>query len=72
MKFKAALVLFIIFTIGANALAIEDIKKITIEEALKIATDNSIELDTQKLNVEIAKNSIKAANRLQNPSIKRQ
>ena len=69
MKFKAALVLFIIFTIGANALAIEDIKKITIEEALKIATDNSIELDTQKLNVEIAKNSIKAANRLQNPSI---
>ena len=69
MKLKILLALLITLTIGANALAIEDIKKITIEEALKIATDNSIELDTQKLNVEIAKNTIKAANRLQNPSI---
>lgn len=69
MKLKILLALLITLTIGANALAIEDIKKITIEEALKIATDNSIELETQKLNVEIAKNSVKAANRLQNPSI---
>ena len=55
MKLKILLALLITLTIGANALAIEDIKKITIEEALKIATDNSIELDAQKLNVEIAK-----------------
>ena len=69
MKFKTILALFITLALATSALAIEDIKQITLDEALKVAIDNSIELDTQKLNVEISKNDIKVANRLQNPSL---
>ncbi len=69
MKFKLILVLFIALSISASTLAIEDIKQITLDEAINIAIENSIELESQGLNVEIAKNEIKAANRLQNPSI---
>ena len=69
MKFKTIPALFITLALATSALAIEDIKQITLDEALKVAIDNSIELDTQKLNVEISKNDIKVANRLQNPSL---
>ena len=52
-----------------RALSIEEMTKITLKQAIDIAIENSIELQSQKLNVEIAKNNIKAANRLKNPSI---
>ncbi len=68
MKYKIIIILLLISAcLGSHA--IEDIKQITLDEAINIAIENSIELDTQKLNVEIAKNNIKSANRLQNPSI---
>lgn len=69
MKLKVLLTTFILFVFSASSLALEDIKQITLDEALKIAIQNSIELESQKLNVEIAKNEIKASNRLQNPSL---
>ncbi len=69
LKFKAGLTLFIFFCFCAASLAIEDIAKISLDEAINIAIQNSIDLQAQKINVDIAKNSIKAANRLQNPSL---
>ncbi len=69
MKLKVLLTTFILFVFSASSLALEDIKQITLDEALKIAIQNSIELESQELNVEIAKNEIKASNRLQNPSL---
>lgn len=68
MKYKTIIPILLLL-ISTTTFAIEDIKQITLDEALKVAIDNSIELDTQKLNVEISKNDIKVANRLQNPSL---
>ena len=69
MKFHKIFFSIIILSLVANVCAIEEIKKIGISDAINIAIENSIELDTQKLNIEISKNDIKIANRLQNPSL---
>lgn len=69
MRVKALITLIILFTLSVRALSIEEMTKITLKQAIDIAIENSIELQSQKINVEIAKNNIKAANRLQNPSI---
>ena len=52
---------------STGAFAIEDIHKINLQQALDIAVENNIDLKAARLNVEIAKNKIKSANRLQNP-----
>ena len=69
MKIKTLYILLILFCFCASSLAIEDIKPITLDEAINIAIENSIDVDTHKINVEIAKNDIKVANRLQNPNL---
>ena len=69
MKIKSILVILLIYGISLNVSAIEDIKPISMQDALKVAIENSIELEKQKINVNIAKNDIKVANRLQNPSL---
>ena len=69
MKIKSILAILLIYGISLNVSAIEDIKPISMQDALKVAIENSIELEKQKINVNIAKNDIKVANRLQNPSL---
>ena len=69
MKIKSVLAIILIYGISLNVSAIEDIKPISMQDALKVAIENSIELEKQKINVNIAKNDIKVANRLQNPSL---
>lgn len=44
-------------------------KKISLDDAIKMGASNNLDIKNAKLDVEIAKNNIKAANRLQNPSI---
>lgn len=68
MNFKAAFTILILLCFCTSSYAIEDIAKITLDEAINIAIENSIDLQAQNIDVQIAKNSIKAANRLQNPS----
>lgn len=48
---------------------IEDVKKVYLQEAINVAVENNIDLQAAKLEINIAKNNIKSANRLQNPSI---
>lgn len=69
MRVRAALTAIVLIALSSGAFCIEEITKISIQEAINIAVENSMELQSQKLNVQIAKNNIKAANRLQNPSI---
>lgn len=69
MRVRAALAAIVLIALSSGAFCIEEITKISIQEAINIAVENSMELQSQKLNVQIAKNNIKAANRLQNPSI---
>lgn len=69
MRVRAALAAIVLIALSSGAFCIEEITKISIQEAINIAVENSMELQSQTLNVQIAKNNIKAANRLQNPSI---
>lgn len=65
---KKLLTLFLIYiSICPVSFAVQDLKKITLTEALNIAVENNIDFKAKKLDTAIAKNNIKAANRLQNP-----
>ena len=63
---KFVLFLLLIIQLGASA---EEIKPISLNEAIQIALENNLDYKSGKLNIDIAKNNIKSANRLQNPGI---
>lgn len=66
---RRLIVFLLIFLICQGAsFGIEDVKKVYLGEAIEIAITNNIDLKSAKLNIDIAKNDIKSANRLQNPS----
>lgn len=48
--------------------AVQDVKKVYLNQAIDAALENNIDLQATKLERNIAKNNIKTANRLQNPS----
>lgn len=48
--------------------AVQDVKKVYLNQAIDAALENNIDLQAAKLERNIAKNNIKTANRLQNPS----
>lgn len=64
---KFLVILLILFCHNA-VFAIEDVKKVDLEEAMNSALKNNIDLKSAQIDINIAKNNIKAANRLQNPS----
>lgn len=64
---KLLTLLLIYISICPLSFAVQDLKKITLPEALNIAVENNIDYKAAKLDAAIAKNNIKAANRLQNP-----
>lgn len=67
---KKLLILFIlILTCPSLALGIEDLKKVCLDEAIDAALKNNIDLQAAQIDINIAKNNIKSANRLQNPSV---
>lgn len=47
----------------------EDVRKVYLNEAIDVALKNNIDLKATQIDINIAKNDIKTANRLQNPSI---
>lgn len=64
---KKILLLVLILTFGLSTAADTTAQKITIKDAVNLAVENNIDFASNKLDIEIAKNNIKAANRLQNP-----
>ncbi|MBR5555360.1 TolC family protein [bacterium] len=66
---KKLLLILAILLLNNPTQAIEDIKKVNLDEAIDIALENNIDLKAAQLNIKVAKNEEKVANRLQNPSI---
>ena len=66
---KRFLVLVLLILVGNSAFAIQEVKKISLKEALEIAVQNNIDYKSSKINENIAQNNIKISNRLQNPEL---
>ena len=64
---KKIIVLFIILIFGSYCAAETSTEKITLKAAIVLAVKNNIDYAANKLDINIAKNSIKTANSLQNP-----
>lgn len=62
----AVTVIFLLANTAAGAFAAQ-IKKIDLEDAIQLSLSNNLDLQSQRIDVELAKNSVKIANRLQNP-----
>ena len=62
------LIIFFLIIIQPSTLAIQNTQKVYLNQAIEAALNNNIDLQATKLNGAIAKNEVKAANRLQNPS----
>lgn len=65
---KFLLIWILILCTQLMSFGIEDVKKVYLQEAIDAALKNNIDLQSAQLNINIAKNEIKTANRLQNPS----
>ncbi len=68
MKKILLIILTLIFT-SQITFAIEDVKKIDLKEAIEIAKVNNLDIQASKINIDIAKNEIKKADRFQNPDL---
>lgn len=66
---KIILALSFIILIQTSSFAIEDVKKVYLQEAIDVAIENNIDLEAAKINIQISKNNIKSANKLQNPTL---
>ena len=51
-----------------TSFGIEDVRKVYLNEAINAALKNNIDLQVAQIELNIAKNNIKSANRFQNPS----
>lgn len=65
---KIFLIILFFITIQTSVFAINDTKKVYLNQAIEAALNNNIDLQATKLNRTIAKNEVKVANRLQNPT----
>ena len=52
-----------------TACAVEELKKINLDDAIELSISNNLDLQAARIDVELAKNDIKSANRLKNPDI---
>lgn len=66
---KKILLAILLLITATTSFGIVDTQKITIQEAVEIASKNNLDLQVSRINLDIAENNIKTANRLQNPSI---
>ena len=60
--------LLLLVLMNSAVFAADNIQKVYLNEAIQAALKNNIDLQAAGINVNIAKNNIKAANRFQNPS----
>ena len=65
-KIFVLIVWILCFSLSVHA---EEVKKVYLNEAIDAALENNIDLKAAQININIAKNEIKTANRLQNPSV---
>ena len=65
---RLVLSLIMLSLIQAGVFAAGNIKKVYLDEAIDVALKNNIDLQAAKIDISIAKNNIKSANKFQNPS----
>ena len=65
---KILISMFCIYAFACSAFG-EDIRQVNLDEAIDAALKNNIDLKAVQIDINIAKNDIKTANRLQNPSL---
>lgn len=70
-KFIILISALLIFLVNTKACFCDEnpVKKLTISEAIEIAQKNNLSIMANSLNLDIAANNIKSANRLQNPQL---
>lgn len=64
---RLIITLFLNICLVSASYAVDIPEKITLPQALDLAVQNNIDYKSAKIDVDIAKNKIKEANRLQNP-----
>lgn len=65
---KFFITIIALFSFINTSFGIEDVRKVYLNEAINAALKNNIDLQVAQIELNIAKNNIKSANRLQNPS----
>ncbi len=65
---KFFITIIALFCFINTSFGIEDVRKVYLNEAINAALKNNIDLQVAQIELNIAKNNIKSANRLQNPS----
>lgn len=69
-KFTALITTLTVFLmISAQIVCAQDLKKIDLDDAIQLSLSNNLDLQSARINIELAKNDVKSANRLQNPDI---
>lgn len=66
---RLLITLFLNICLASSSYAVDVPEKISLPQALDLAVQNNIDYKSAKLDVDIAKNKIKEANKLQNPDI---
>ncbi len=66
---KVVSVLTLFFLLTMSAYPIQEDKKISLDEAIELALSTNPQIELAKLEIDIAKNKVKSASRLQNPSL---
>ena len=66
---KKVLILLFILLLAPSSFAIQEERKISLKDAIELAIRTNPQMELARLDVDIARNKIFEANRLQNPSI---
>ena len=66
---KKVLILLFILLLAPSSFAIQEERKISLQDAIELAIRTNPQMELARLDVDIARNKIFEANRLQNPSI---
>lgn len=64
---KKIFLTLLIFISALSCQAIMDTTKVSIQEAVGIASENNLDMQASRLNIQVEEQNVKAANRLQNP-----
>lgn len=64
---KKIFLTLLIFISALSCYAIMDTTKVSIQEAVGIASENNLDMQASRLNIQVEEQNVKAANRLQNP-----
>ena len=64
----SAVAIVLLLGLGDRAFS-QTMKKINLNDAIELALTNNLDLQSERINLELAKNNVKTANKLQNPEI---